>query len=66
MKKKYVLKKWVKDTIKWIKIILGILAFILVFHLAFGITPKDEEAFDRCLETGQSIEACKKNVLGVY
>ena len=62
MKKKYVLKKWVKVVLN----VLGLAALMLMFHLAFRITPEEEAMFNLCVEMGNSISECKKNVLGIY
>ncbi len=62
MKKKYVLKKWVKVAINT----LGVVAFISLFYLAFRVTPKDIDAINYCVEHGGTLEQCKKGVLGIY
>lgn len=59
MKKKYVLKKWVKVT-------LGIILFMILFHLAFRITPAEEEMVNNCVKGGGTITECRKGVLGIY
>ena len=62
MKKKYVLKKWVKDVLN----ILVVIAFMLMLYLAFRITPEEEARFNYCVSLGNSVAECKKNVLGIY
>lgn len=60
MKKKYVLKKWVKEALVVIVIILSML-LVLVLD---GITPGQEEAINNCMEQGYSKEYCEKGLLG--
>lgn len=62
MKKKYVLKKWVKVVLN----VLGLAALMLMFHLAFRITPEEEAMYNLCVDKGNSVSFCKKNVLGIY
>ena len=61
MKKKYVLKKWVKDAI-----IIGLIIFLsIVIILALdGLTPEQEEAINNCMEQGYTREYCEKGLLG--
>lgn len=60
MKKKYVLKKWVKDAI-----LIGSILLIIVAALTLdGITPEQEEAISNCMEQGYSREYCEKGLLG--
>ena len=60
MKKKYVLKKWVKDAILIVSIIL-VMVLVLVLD---GITTEQEEAINNCMEQGYSREYCEKGLLG--
>ena len=60
MKKKYVLKKWVKKALV-IGLILSIISAILTLD---GITPEQEEAINNCMEQGYSREYCEKGLLG--
>lgn len=60
MKKRYVLKKWVKVTI-WS---VCILAYLSLFYLIFRITPEQRNAIDYCTSQGNSYENCKRGVLG--
>lgn len=62
MKKKYVLKRWVKITLKT----LGAIAFMYLFYLAFRVTPEDRNAIDYCMDHGGTYEQCRKGVLGIY
>lgn len=62
MKKKYVLKKWVKVALT----ILGVAALMLMFYLAFRITPEEVDMINACMDHGGTLEQCKKGVLGVY
>lgn len=60
MKKKYVLKKWVKDAI-----LIGSILLVIVSALIFdGITTEQEEAINNCMEQGYSREYCEKGLLG--
>ena len=60
MKKKYVLKKWVKDAI-----LIGAILLVIVSVLIFdGITTEQEEAINNCMEQGYSREYCEKGLLG--
>lgn len=60
MKKKYVLKKWVKDAI-----LIGSILLVIVSALTFdGITTEQEEAINNCMEQGYSREYCEKGLLG--
>ena len=60
MKKKYVLKKWVKDAI-----LIGSILLVIVAALTLdGITTEQEEAINYCIEQGNSKEVCKKGILG--
>ena len=60
MKKKYVLKKWVKPTLLTIIVTLAI---VIVLALD-GITTEQEEAINNCMEQGYSREYCEKGLLG--
>ena len=60
MKKKYVLKKWVKDTLLLVAMILVIL---LVLALD-GLTPEQEESINYCMDQGYSRIQCEKGLLG--
>lgn len=60
MKKKYVLKKWVKDAILMGSILLVIVAVLILD----GITTEQEEAINNCMEQGYSREYCEKGLLG--
>ena len=60
MKKKYVLKKWVKQALI-IGLILSIISAILTLD---GKTPEQEEAINNCMEQGYSREYCEKGLLG--
>ncbi len=60
MKKKYVLKKWVKDAI-----LIGSILLIIVAALSLdGITIEQEEAINNCMEQGYTREYCEKGLLG--
>lgn len=60
MKKKYVLKKWVKDTLLLVAMIL-----IIVIGLALeGLTPEQEEAINYCMDQGYSRMTCEKGLFG--
>ena len=60
MKKKYVLKKWVKDAI-----LIGSILLIIVATLTLdGITTEQEEAINYCVEQGYSRIECEKGLLG--
>jgi hypothetical protein len=61
MKKKYVLKKWVEDFI-----IIGLIIFlaIIIILVLDGLTPKQEEAINNCMEQSYSREYCEKGLLG--
>lgn len=59
MKKKYVLKKWVKEALLVIAILLAML-LILVLE---GLTPEQEESVNYCMEQGYSREYCEKGLL---
>ena len=60
MKKKYVLKKWVKDVI-----LIGSILLVIVAALTLdGITTEQEEAINNCMEQGYSREYCEKGLLG--
>lgn len=59
MKKKYVLKKWVKDVI-----LIGSILLIIVAVISLdGITTEQEEAINNCMEQGYSREYCEKGLL---
>ena len=60
MKKKYVLKKWVKQALV-IGLILSIISAILTLD---GITTEQEEAINNCMNQGYSREYCEKGLLG--
>lgn len=60
MKKKYVLKKWVKEALLVLAIILAMLLILFVD----GITPEQEEAINNCMVQGNSREYCEKGLLG--
>ena len=57
MKKKYVLKSWIK------KVLIGLL-IILIVLLLDGLTSKQEEAINYCVEQGYSRIQCEKGLLG--
>lgn len=57
MKKKYVLKKWVK-------VVLISIPLLIMFYLVFRITPKQEKMFKYCMDQGYSREYCEKGLLG--
>lgn len=60
MKKKYVLKKWVKDVL-----VIGLIISIIVAVLTLdGLTKEQEDAINYCIEQGNSEEVCKKGILG--
>ena len=61
MKKKYVLKEWVKDVI-----LIGLIIFLaIVIILALdGLTPEQEDAINNCIEQGCTREYCEKGLLG--
>ena len=60
MKKKYVLKKWVKDAI-----LIGSILLIIVAALSLDrLTTEQEEAINNCMEQGYSREYCEKGLLG--
>lgn len=60
MRKKYVLKKWVKNVL----ILVGmILAMIVIFALD-GLTPEQEESINYCVNQGYSRIDCEKGLLG--
>jgi hypothetical protein len=60
MKKKYVLKKWVKKVI-----LIGTILLIIVSALSLdGITTEQEEAINYCIEQGYSRIQCEKGLLG--
>ena len=60
MKKKYVLKKWVKDALLIASIILIFIAVLIID----GNTPAQQEAINNCMNQGYSKEYCKKGLLG--
>lgn len=60
MKKKYVLKRWVKVVLN----VLGIVAFMFMCYLAFRITPEQEEALNKCINQGYSRIECEKGLFG--
>ena len=60
MKKKYVLKKWVKDTLILVAVIL---VTILIIALD-GLTPEQEESINYCMDQGYSRIQCEKGLLG--
>lgn len=60
MKKKYVLKKWVKEAL----LVLVILLAMLLILIVDGTTPEQEEAINNCMEQGYSKEYCEKGLLG--
>ena len=60
MKKKYVLKKWVK---KALAIITMILIIVVVLALD-GLTPEQEEALNYCMDQGYSKIDCEKGLFG--
>ena len=61
MKKKYVLKKWVKDAI-----LIGLIIFLtIIIILALdGLTKEQENAVNYCVEQGYSRIQCEKGLLG--
>lgn len=60
MKKKYVLKKWVKDVL-----IIGLIISIIVAALTLDkLTTKQEDAINYCVEQGYSRIQCEKGLLG--
>lgn len=60
MKKKYKLKKWVKEAL----LVLAILLAMLLILFVDGITPEQEEAINNCMDQGYSREYCEKGLLG--
>lgn len=60
MKKKYVLKNWVKNTLK---IILAIVIIVIILALD-GLTPEQEEALNYCMDQGYSKIDCEKGLFG--
>lgn len=60
MKKRYVLKKWVKVVLA----ILGSIAFMLMMYLMFRVTPKQEAMIKNCMEQGYSRMSCEKGLFG--
>ena len=60
MKKKYVLKKWVKDVL-----VIGLIISIIVAVLTLDKrTKKQEDAINYCVEQGYSRIECEKGLLG--
>lgn len=60
MKKKYVLKKWVKDVL-----VIGLIVSIIVAVITLDkLTTKQEDAINYCVEQGYSKKVCKKGILG--
>ena len=60
MKKKYVLKKWVKDAIA-----IGTIILIIVAALTLdGLTKEQEDAINYCVNQGYSRIQCEKGLLG--
>jgi hypothetical protein len=60
MKKKYVLKKWVKDAI-----LIGSIILIIVAALTLdGLTKEQEDTINYCVEQGYSRMQCEKGLLG--
>ncbi len=57
MKKKYVLKKWVK-------VVLISIPLLIMFYLTFRITPKQEEMLKYCMDQGYSRTTCEKGLFG--
>lgn len=53
MKKKYVLKDWVKETL------FIIVATIIIIALIIFLTITGQRAFDTCVASGQSENVCK-------
>lgn len=60
MQKKYVLKKWVKVVLN----ILFVAALMLMFYLAFRVTPKERDMIDACMKQGYSRIECEKGLFG--
>lgn len=60
MKKRYVLKKWVKNAL----FILYIAGVVTMFYLVFRITPKEENALNHCMKQGNSKILCEKELFG--
>jgi hypothetical protein len=60
MKKKYVLKKWVKDVL-----VIGLIISIIVAVLTLDKQTKNQEdAINYCVEQGYSRIQCEKGLLG--
>ena len=60
MKKKYVLKKWVKDAI-----LIGSILLVIVAALTLdGLTKEQEDAINYCVKQGYSRIECEKGLLG--
>lgn len=60
MKKKYVLKRWVK-VVLWS--MFGIL-WLVLFYFAFRVTPEDLERIQYCVDQGYSKVSCEKGYFG--
>lgn len=60
MKKKYVLKRWVK-VVLWS--MLGIL-WLVLFYFAFRVIPEDLERIQYCVDQGYSKVSCEKGYFG--
>ena len=60
MKKKYVLKKWVKPALLTTIVILAIVVILALD----GLTPEQEESINNCMDQGYSREYCEKGLLG--